>query len=97
MGDVTASDEMFTAGNEVKLFLDYSGKIYAAELVNGMAGNYAVVIDATEADGDDTADLATGLDAKALKVKMILADGTVKTFEANASKLNDVKDFNVKA
>ena len=97
LGDVTASDEMFTAGNEVKLFLDYSGKIYAAELVNGMAGNYAVVIDATEADGDDTADLATGLDAKALKVKMILADGTVKTFEANASKLNDVKDFNVKA
>ena len=36
---------MFTAGNEVKLFLDYSGKIYAAELVNGMAGNYAVVIE----------------------------------------------------
>ncbi len=88
---VNASDNMFTAGNEVKLFLDYNGKVYAAELVNGMAGNYAVVIDKTEATALDDGKIATDLDAKSLKIKMIFANGEVKTVEANASKLNDNK------
>ena len=86
-GTITIADEMFAAGNEVKLFLDYSGKIYAAELVNGMAGNYAVVIDATNLDENEN--IGTGLNSTALKVKMILADGTVKTFDVDASKLED--------
>ena len=86
---VTISDAAIAPGNEVELYLDYTGKIYAVELVNGMAGNYAVVIDATTIKEDvTTSQLETGLNAPTLKAKMIFADGTVKTVEANVSKLN---------
>ena len=81
------NNDIFKAGNEVELTLDYKGKIYDAELVNGMSGNYAVVIDKTSAEGRDK--IATGLDADTLKIKMIFADGTVKTVEADSSKLNN--------
>ena len=86
---IDSESDIFTAGNEVELTLDYNGKIYDAELVNGMAGNYAVVIDKTEATAAADGKIATGLDAKSLKMKMIFANGDVKTIEANASKLND--------
>ena len=56
-----------------------------------MSGNYAVVIDNTRATAkeNDTNKIDTGLGADTLKIKMIFADGTVKTVEADSSKLND--------
>lgn len=87
----TINNEYVKAGNEVKLYLDYSGKIYAVDLVNGMAGNYAVVIDKTDVVAAAGDKFPTGLSANTAKIKLLFADGTIKTVEANASKLNDNK------
>ena len=70
------------AGNEVTLYLDYDGKFYDADLVDGTSGNFAVVV-ATSKDEPET-DTING----SAKIELLTADGD-KTFEVNGKKFID--------
>ena len=70
------------AGNEVTLYLDYSGKVFTTDLVDGAAGNLAVVVDKS-----GTAPQNSTINGTA-KVQLLVADG-VKTYEINGSKYID--------
>ena len=69
-------------GDEVEARLDYTGKIYEFDKISGKADNYAVVIELSP--GSDR----IGLRADLPLIKMILADGTVKTFEVDLDDLS---------
>lgn len=70
------------AGNEVTLYLDYSGKVFATDLVDGAAGNFAVVVTRSDAKPEDSNINGTA------KVQLLTADG-VTTYEINGKKYND--------
>lgn len=67
------SDKDIKAGNEVKLFLDYAGEWYKAELISGKADNVAIVVGME--DGNPTK-----LTDKNAKIELFMADGTSKVF-----------------
>lgn len=70
----------WSAGDSVKAYLDYSGKIYAVEFLESTAGNYAVVFDRTN---DKPSDSAIASDAK---IQLVTGDGSVKVFNVNGEK-----------
>ena len=70
----------WSAGDSVKAYLDYSGKIYAVEFLESTAGNYAVVFDRTD---DEPSDSAVESDAK---IQLVTGDGSVKVFNVNGEK-----------
>lgn len=75
------------AGDEVTVYLDYNGKIYDGELVESNSGNYALLYSksTTPPNSDDLASDS--------KVKLVVNDGSVKTFNINGEKYNNnVKD-----
>ena len=79
--------DTWDAGDEVTVYLDYNGKIYDGELVESNSGNYALLYSksTTPPNSDDlTSDS---------KVKLVVNDGSVKTFNINGEKYNNnVKD-----
>lgn len=81
--DAEVSIGDYSAGDEVTIYLDYNGKIYDGELVESSAGNYAVLYDKSD-DAPKDSDLASDS-----KVKLVLSDGSVKTFNVNGEKYND--------
>lgn len=69
------------AGDEVKAYLDYSKNIYKFEKISGGASDYAFVIDMANGEA--------GLNGSEPKIKMILANGNVTTFEADEEEIAD--------
>ena len=79
--------DTWDAGDEVTVYLDYNGKIYDGELVESNSGNYALLYSksTTPPNSDDLASDS--------KVKLVVNDGSVKTFNINGEKYNNnVKD-----
>ena len=79
--------DTWDAGDEVTVYLDYNGKIYNGELVESNSGNYALLYSksTTPPNSDDLASDS--------KVKLVVNDGSVKTFNINGGKYNNnVKD-----
>ena len=70
----------WSAGDSVKAYLDYDGKIYAVEFLESTAGNYAVVFDRT---ANEPSDSAIASDAK---IQLVTGDGSVKVFNVNGEK-----------
>ena len=70
------------AGNEVTLYLDYSGDIYDADLVDGTSGNFAVVV-ATSKDAPSDSNVSG-----TAKIELLTADGD-KVFPVNGKKYVD--------
>ncbi|NCB44001.1 MAG: S-layer homology domain-containing protein [Clostridia bacterium] len=62
------------AKDEVSAYLDYAGDVYKFEKISGNTDKFAVVI--------NLANEIAGLNGDSAKIKLILADGTVKTFAA---------------
>jgi len=60
--------------DEVKLVLDYAGDVYDLEKISGSADKLAVIL--------DTENEAPGLAGNAAMIKLVLADGTAKVFDA---------------
>ena len=82
---LSAGSDDLKAGNKVTLYLDYDGKIFDTDLVDGSAGNFAVVIDKSGTPlGSAVASVA--------KIQLLTADGA-KVFEVAGKKFEDnVKD-----
>ena len=80
--DGSAGSGDLAAGNEVTLYLDYAGDIYDADLVDGSAGNFAVIVTKS-----DTAPSKSSVSGTA-KVELLTADGS-KVFEINGTKYID--------
>ncbi len=65
----------WNAGDEVTVYLDYNGKIFDGDLVEGATGNFAVVF----SKGDEPTKNTDGF-VKDGKIKLVLADGSVSVF-----------------
>ena len=79
---ISANSNDLDAGNEVKLFLDYEGDIYDADLVDGTSGNFAVVV-AKSTDAPSSSNVSG-----TAKVELLTADGD-KVFSINGKKYED--------
>ena len=88
-GVTTSENKDLKAGNEVTLYLDYAGDIYDADLVDGSAGNFAVIV--TKSDTAPTKSSVSGT----AKVELLTADGS-KVFEINGTKYVDNNSLNWK-
>ena len=90
--DAADADSDLVAGNDVTVYLDYSGKIFDTELTAGTTGNYAVVLDATG--------YKTGALASQTKVQLLTSDGAkvfvVDTDKVNATDYKIFRDVSVK-
>lgn len=69
-----------SAGDKVKLILDYAGDVYDVDSITS-ADTYAMVVAVN--DG------ATGAFGKEPKIQLVLADGTNKVFKADAKAIDD--------
>lgn len=79
---ISSSSNDLDAGNEVTLILDYDGKIYDADLVDGTSGNFAVVV-AKSTDAPSSSNVSG-----TAKVELLTADGD-KVFSINGKKYTD--------
>ena len=70
----------WAAGDSIKAYLDYDGKIYAVEFLESTAGNHAVVFDKT-----DNAPSGSAV-ASDQKIQLVTGDGSVKVFNVNGDK-----------
>ena len=87
---VAANTGDLKAGNEVTLYLDYSGDIYDADLVDGTSGNFAVVV-ATSTNTPSTKSVSG-----TAKIELLTTDGD-KIFEVNGKKYVDNDSLAVKS
>lgn len=71
-----------SAGDEVTLYLDYQGDVYATDTISGSAGNFAVVI---AKSGDGPTDSAVGGTAR---VQLLTADGA-RVYDIDGSEYLD--------
>jgi hypothetical protein len=69
-------------GDEVEAVLDFYGDIFEMTKTDGTTDNYAVVLET----GDGSGGGLTGFNPA---LKLFLADGTVKTFDVDASEVDD--------
>jgi len=67
--------------NEVKLYLDYAGDVFDLEKTSASADQVAVIL--------DTADEVAGLTGNPAMIKLLLQDGTTKTFDAVEDDIDD--------
>ena len=79
---IESDDTDLAAGNEVTLYLDYSGDIYDADLVDGTSGNFAVVVAKSTTPPSSSSVSGTA------KIELLTADGD-KVFEINGKKYED--------
>ena len=70
----------WAAGDSIKAYLDYDGKIYAVEFLESTAGNYAVVFDKTDGNPSGSAIASDS------KIQLVTGDGSVKVFNVNGDK-----------
>ena len=71
------------AGDTVKVYLDFAGKIYSSELEDGTSGNYAVIVDIDSNKAPSGSAIAS-----ASKVQLLTPDG-VKVYNVNGKKYID--------
>ena len=85
---LTPGEGDLEAGNEVTLRLDYDGKIYNVDLIDGTAGNFAVIVAKS-----DTCPAKANVSGTA-KIELLTADGD-KVFEIDGKKYIDNKSIGV--
>ena len=85
---LTPGEGDLEAGNEVTLRLDYDGKIYNVDLIDGTAGNFAVIVAKS-----DTRPAKANVSGTA-KIELLTADGD-KVFEIDGKKYIDNKSMGV--
>ena len=70
----------WNTGDSIKAYLDYNGKIFAAEFLESSTGNYAVVYSKSTSAPDSE---ATSSDAK---IQLVNGDGTVTVYNIDGEK-----------
>ena len=85
---LTPGEGDLEAGNEVTLRLDYDGKIYNVDLIDGTAGNFAVIVAKS-----GTCPAKANVSGTA-KIELLTADGD-KVFEIDGKKYIDNKSIGV--